>query len=176
MGRPSLNIDITQSDYQELRRLLRSGVQHVRVVVRALALLQLADRVSPLQIAKTIPLTPQAIRRLGHRYQKAGLHGALYEKQRPGAAEILDSDQKQRIIAMVSANPPEGRARWTVRLVAEEAMKRNLVAHVGRETIRNLLLHHQLRPWSKHNKVPDPPSTEVDREKAERTPEMSDNH
>src|SRR5207302_11124269 len=93
------------------------------------------------QVAKTIPLTPQAIRRLGHRYRKAGLEGALHEKQRPGAAEVLDHNQKQRIIAMVCADPPEGRARWTVRLVAEEAVKRKLIPHVGRETIRILVVH-----------------------------------
>jgi putative transposase len=62
-----------------------------------------------------------------HRYQQAGLDGALYEKQRPGAAEVLDANQKQRIIAMVCSDPPAGRARWTVRLVAEEAVKRKLV-------------------------------------------------
>ena len=59
-----------------------------------------------------------------HGLPKAGLEGALYEKLRPGAAEVLDSNQKQRIIAMVCAHPPEGRARWTVRLVAQEAVKR----------------------------------------------------
>jgi len=47
------------------------------------------------RIAQVLPLTPQAIRRLGHRYQQAGLDGALYEKQRPGAAEVLDANQKQ---------------------------------------------------------------------------------
>ena len=58
------------------------------MVLRALALLQLAEETSAPQIAKVIPLTPQAIRRLGHRYQQAGLDGALYEKQRPaGVAE-----------------------------------------------------------------------------------------
>jgi putative transposase len=153
MGRPPLNIDVVQKDQRELRSLLKGGVQQVRVVLRALALLQLAEDVSAPQIAKTIPLTPQAIRRLGHRYQKAGLQGALYEKQRPGAAEVLDSNQKQRIIAMVCAAPPEGRARWTVRLVAEEAVKRKLVPQVGRETIRILLLHHDLKPWREKNVV-----------------------
>ena len=64
----------------------------------------------------------------------------LYEKQRPGAAEVLDDSQKQRLIAMVCGSPPEGRARWTVRLVAQEAVKRKLVPRVGRETIRMLLL------------------------------------
>ena len=153
MGRPPLKIDVTKKDQQELRSLLKGGVQQVRVVLRALALLQLAEDVSAPQIAKTIPLTPQAIRRLGHRYQQSGLEGALYEKQRPGAVEVLDNNQRQRIIAMVCADPPEGRARWTVRLVAEEAVKRKLVPRVGRETIRVLLLHHDLKPWREKNVV-----------------------
>ena len=70
------------------------------------ALLQLAEDVSAPQIAKAIPLTPQAIRRLGHRYQRAGLEGALYEKQRPGAAELLDNNQRQRIIAWCAPTRP----------------------------------------------------------------------
>jgi hypothetical protein len=37
---------------------------------------------------------------------------------------MLDSEHGQRIIAMVCGPPPEGRARWTVRLIAEEAVKR----------------------------------------------------
>ena len=108
MGRPPLTIDVAKKDQQELRRLLKGGVQQVRVVLRALALLQLAEDASAPRIAKVIPLTPQAIRRLGHRYRRAGLEGALYEKQRPGAAEVLDANQKQRIIAMVCSDPPEG--------------------------------------------------------------------
>lgn len=153
MGRPPLNIDVAKKDQQTLRTLLKGGVQQVRVVLRALALLQLADSASAPQIAKVVPLTPQAIRRLGHRYQQAGLDGALYEKQRPGAAEVLDANQKQRIIAMVCSDPPAGRARWTVRLVAEEAVKRKLVPKVGRETIRILLLHHDFKPWREKNVV-----------------------
>jgi transposase len=98
-------------------------------------------------------LTPQAIRKVGHRYQTGGLERALYEKQRPGAASLLEGSQKQRIIAMVCSDPPEGRARWTVRLVAEEAVKRKLVPRVGRETVRVLLLHHDLKPWREKNVV-----------------------
>ena len=153
MGRPPLYIDVAKKDQQELRTLLKGGVQQVRLVLRALALLQLAEHASAPQIAEVIPLTPQAIRRLGHRYEQAGLNGALYEKPRPGAAEVLEPNQKQRIIAMVCSNPPEGRARWTVRLVAEEAVKRKLVPTVGREAIRILLLHHDLKPWREKNVV-----------------------
>jgi putative transposase len=151
MGRPPLSIDVKPKDRNELFKLLNGGVQQVRVVLRALALLQLAKGASAPRISEVVPLTPQAIRKVGHRYQKGGLEPALYEKQRPGAAAVLDNSQKQRIIAMVCSDPPEGRARWTVRLVAEEAVKRKLVPRVGRETIRILLLSHDLKPWREKN-------------------------
>jgi len=153
MARPALRIEVTRKDQKELRRLLSGGVQQVRVVLRALALLQLAEGVSAPRVAGVVPLTPQAIRKVGHRYQEGGLERALYEKQRPGAAALLEDSQKQRIIAMVCSDPPEGLARWTVRLVAEEAVKRRLVPRVGRETIRILLLHHDFKPWREKNVV-----------------------
>ena len=153
MARRPLSIYVTAKDQKALTRLLSGGVQQVRVVLRALALLQLARGVSAPRIAGFIPLTPQAIRKVGHRYRKEGMERALYEKQRPGAAELLDESQKQRIIAMVCSDPPEGNARWTVRLVAQEAVKRKLVPRVGRETIRVLLLHHDLKPWREKNVV-----------------------
>ncbi len=151
MGRPPLSIDVTPKDQKELANLLSGGVQQVRVVLRAVALLQLAKGASAPQISNVIPLTPQAIRKIGHRYREGGLESALYEKQRPGATAVLDDSQKQRIIAMVCSDPPEGRARWTVRLVAQEAVKRRLVPRVGRETIRILLLSHDLKPWREKN-------------------------
>lgn len=151
MGRPPLSVDVAPKHQKELAKLLSGGVQQVRVVLRALALLQLAKGASAPQIAKVVPLTAEAVRNIGRRYLQGGLEWALYERPRPGAAEVLDESQKQRLIAMVCADPPEGRARWTVRLVAEEAVKRKLVPRVGRETIRILLLSHDLKPWREKN-------------------------
>jgi putative transposase len=153
MGRPPLTIDVTPQDQKELAKLLSGGVQQVRVVLRALALLQLARGASAPRISQLVPLTSQAVRTIGRRYQRGGLEAALFEKQRPGAAAVLDNAQRQRIIAMVCSNPPEGRARWTVRLVAQEAVKRRLVPRVGRETVRILLLDHDLKPWREKNVV-----------------------
>jgi transposase len=96
---------------------------------------------------------PKAIREIAHRYNSNGLEAALYDKQRPGAKPALDDSQKQRIVAMVCSKPPEGRARWTVRLIVEEAIKRKLVPKAGRETIRILLQSHDLKPWREKNVV-----------------------
>ena len=153
MARPPLPFQVSVKDQKELQRLLSGGVQQVRVVLRAVALLQLHQGVSAPRVARTIPLTAQAIRKIAHRYRNNGLERALYERPRPGAAEILEDSQKQRIIAMVCSQPPEGQARWTVRLVAEQAVKRKLVPRVGRETIRILLESHDLKPWREKNVV-----------------------
>jgi putative transposase len=153
MGRSALCIKVSQKDQRVLEKFLSGGVQPVRAVLRAMVLVQLAKGVSAPRIAEFISLTPQAIRKVGHRYAEGGLERALYEKGRPGATALLEDSQKQRIIAMVCAGPPEGYARWTVRLVAEHAIKKRLVPRVGRETIRVLLLSHDLKPWREKNVV-----------------------
>jgi transposase len=153
MGRPALQFEISQRDLKTLKTLLAGGIQQVRVVVRALALLQLAKGISAPRVAHSVFLTPQAIRKIGHRYVNAGLDAALYEKPRPGASELLSEQEKQRIVAMVCAEPPQGHARWTVRLVTEQAVKRKIIPKVGRETIRILLQSHDLKPWREKNVV-----------------------
>ncbi len=67
MGRPPLSIDVTPKDQKELVKLLSGGVQQVRVVLRALALLQLAKGTSAPRISQFVALTPQAIRTIGRR-------------------------------------------------------------------------------------------------------------
>src|ERR1019366_2623303 len=101
MARPPLRIQVTKKDQKSLKEMLTGGVQQVRVVLRAIALLQLARGVSAPSISGVVPLTPQAIRKIGHRYRQGGLDRALYERDRPGAAVVLEDSQRQRIIAMV---------------------------------------------------------------------------
>ena len=153
MARRPVPIKVKPKDLTHIGRLLRSGIQQVRVVLRALALRQLAAGATAPRVAESLPLTPKAIRQIAHRYNRYGLDRALYDQTRPGAQQVLNDSQKQRVIAMVCSDPPEGRARWTVRLIAQEAVKRKLVPRVGRETIRILLQGHELKPWREKNVV-----------------------
>ena len=153
MPRPALRVQVSKKDQAALKQLLRGGIEQIRVVLCAAALLRLGEGMGTPQIAAVLPMTRQAVRNPARRYQQGGIERALYDKQRPGAASLLSVQQRQRIIAMVCSDPPQGRARWTVRLVAEEAVKRRLVPRVGRETIRILLLSHDLKPWREKNVV-----------------------
>ena len=127
--------------------MLRKGVQPVRVILRAQALLHVDRGGGAAAAARAVGLSSQAVRQVVRRYRADGVDAALYERPRPGAAEILDPAKKQRIIAMVCSRPPDGAARWTTRLIAEEARRRKLVPNVGRETVRVLLHSHDLKPW-----------------------------
>jgi len=156
MSRRALHLQLSGAEKRAVRRLLASGLQQVRVVLRALALLQLAEGRRAPQVARTVALSAKSVRQLIHRFEQGGLPRALHERPRPGAAPLLDASQKQRVIAMVCSPAPPGRARWTIRLITQEAVKRKLVPRVGRETLRLLLLHHDLKPWREKNVVHRP--------------------
>ena len=114
-----LEVRLKKADRDQLDGMLSGGVQPVRTVLRALALRQLSDGKSAAEVACLVPLTSKAVREIGRRYEQSGLEQALYDKDRPGAATLLEPAERKRIIAMVCSDPPEGRSRWTVRLVAE---------------------------------------------------------
>jgi len=148
-----VQVQLAKQEQQELRRVLRAGLQPVRTVLRALALRQLAEGQTVRQVAKNLALTPKTVWLTSQKYRQGGLERALYERSRPGKAALLDAQQRQRIVALVCGPPPEGRARWTVRRLTEEVVKRKLVPRVGRETIRVLLESHELKPWREKNVV-----------------------
>ena len=161
MGRGTrLEITLTPKDRQQLEQLLSGGLQAVRTVKHALALLEMDQGQSTPAVGVNLMLSAKAVWQIGKRYQQGGLERALFDAARPGKAPALDLEQQQSIVAVVCSPPPEGRARWTVRLLAEEVVRRKLVPPVGRETIRVLLESHDLKPWREKNVVrggPDRP-------------------
>src|SRR5262245_44464874 len=117
--------------------------------IRILALLHkhwsLAD------VAAAIGTYPREVRRVGWRCLEHGVQAAASEDARPNRAKLLDTRQTAAMVAMVCGPPPAGYARWTIRVTTEETKRRGIVADVGRETIRQVLAHHELKPWRKKN-------------------------
>ena len=91
-------------------------------------------------------ITKTTMSTVRRRYRAEGLNAALHEKSRPGAARRLTKKQANEVVAMACALPPEGRARWTIRFIAQEAVRWGLVPKVERETVSELLLNHDLKP------------------------------
>ena len=153
MSRPARRLDVSSADKKTLDRLLSSGIQQVRVLLRALAIRHLGDGHTAPAVAVMVRLTPKAVRGVAARYRQGGLERALYDKARPGQKPLLDTATRQRLIAMVCGQPPAGQARWSVRLTVAEALRRKIVPRLGRETLRLLLESHDLKPWREKNVV-----------------------
>jgi transposase len=144
-----VHVGLGKGDRQQIAGLLSRRRESARVPRRALILQQLYQGQRAAQVALNVGMAPKTVRAIARRYEDEGLESALREKRQPGKQPALDARQSQRIIAMVCGPPPEGRARWTVRLIADEAAKRKLAPGVGRETIRILLESHDLKLWRK---------------------------
>jgi transposase len=142
-----VHVQLARKDRQQVGQMLRKGRESARVLRRASILRQLDDGQRVAQVATNAGVAGKTVRAIARRYEEEGLESALFEKARPGKQRVLDAGQSQRIIAMVCGQPPVGMARWSVRLIAEEAVKRKLAPQVGRETIRILLQSHELKPW-----------------------------
>jgi len=92
------------------------------------------------------------VRRVGWRYLDAGLEAALSDDERPAPEKKLDKKAESALIALACTDPPDGRERWTVRLLAERAVDEGIVK-ISRETVRRTLKDHDLKPWREKNVV-----------------------
>src|SRR2546428_11407957 len=101
-----LQIQLPRKDRHALDKLRRGGIQQVRVVLRALALLQLAGGPSPPRVARNLGLTAPAGPGIRRRYERGGRGGALYAKPRPRAAPLPERGQPPRVRAPVCTDPP----------------------------------------------------------------------
>ena len=146
-------VKLSRAERARLEDLTSQGNCAARVLKRARILLLLHDGWAPVDVPSAAGAGEATVRRVRARYEREGLEGALHDRPRPGPEPVITPRQRTHIVAMVCGPPPRGRNRWTIRLVAEQAAKRNLVREISRETVRVLLNKHELKPWRKKNVV-----------------------
>lgn len=151
--REKVIIHLTKNDKQYLENFLNKGEGKARVFKRCQVLLKLNEGLSTVLISKDVKYYSHTVRKIGKRYLEGGLKQALYEKPRPGKKRALNNNQANQIIAMTCSDPPEGYSRWTIELIVEESIKREIVDTIGRESIRVLLHTHDIKPWREKNVV-----------------------
>jgi transposase len=91
------------------------------------------------QIAVTTAASRSTVERHRKRFAREGLEAALTDKPRSGAPPKLDGKQEAMIVALACSDAPEGRARWTVKLLARRAVELEVVESVSETTVRRVL-------------------------------------
>jgi transposase len=77
--------------------------------------------------------------RIRQRFVEEGLEAALKDRPRPGQRRKLSGKQEARLIALACSSPPQGRARWTLRLLADKVVELGLTESICHETVRQVL-------------------------------------
>ena len=125
---------------------MSAGKRSARTLTRARILLK-ADQAAggpaweDAKIAEALGCGVRTIERVRQRFVEQGLEAALSHKpqERPSRERRLDGAAEARLIALACSQPPEGRARWTLKLLADKLVELEVVESVSDETVRRVL-------------------------------------
>jgi transposase len=132
-------IELTDPERAELLALTRKGTQRARKCRRAQILLLADEGQTDCQIAAALHAGVATVERLRKRCVEEGLEAALNDKPRPGRERKLDGKQEAFLVALACSPPPEGHAKWSMQLLADEMVALDMVAALSDETVRRRL-------------------------------------
>lgn len=142
-------VELEPSEQEMLAALLSAGKHAARKLKRAQILLAAHAQQDNARIAATLAVGESTVYRVKRCFVELGLEAALAERARPGAQRKLSGKQEALLIATACTNPPPGRARWTLELLADEFVKLTEHEELSRETVRRRLAENDLKPWRK---------------------------
>ena len=142
-------VELSQTERDELKGLLSGGKHAARKLKRAQILLAADAGASDDDIATSVGVGGSTVYRTKRRFVIGNLEAALREEPRSGASRKLSGKQEALLVATACSKPPQGRARWTLELLAGELAKLTEHDRVSRETVRRRLAENHLKPWRK---------------------------
>ena len=132
------HIKLSQADHDFLMTAISQGRLAARVFKRATALLQLHQGQTLCAVADSLQVTHHSVARWRDNYLSRGLQ-ALEEATRSGRPIRIDGTQRAQLTALACSAPPEGRARWTLRLVADKAVELGFCESLSHTKARSIL-------------------------------------
>src|SRR6266699_6521048 len=142
-------VELNQAERSELTAMLRKGKRAARKLKRAKILLAADAGCSDEEIARTVAVSGSTVYRTKRRFVLGSLEAALSEEPRPGAERKLTGKEEALLVATACSDPPAGRARWTLELLAGAMVKLTEHQDLSRETVRRRLAENHLKPWRK---------------------------
>ena len=139
-------VRLEDDERERLQRLVRAGkaaaykIRHANVLLMADA-----DADGPAwadeQIAEGLGVSLGQIEHLRKRFVEQGIDACLERKKqdRPSVEPKFDGEKEAKLIALACGKAPEGRERWSLRLLADRAVELRIVESTSHETVRQVL-------------------------------------
>ena len=137
-------VKLTAKERQKLLAIVSKGRNRAVVIGRAHILLKSDEGQTDRDICEQLYIGEETVRRTRLRFCEAGLEASLQDKPRCGNDAKLDENQEAHLTALACTQPPAGRTRWTLELLAQRLVEAGLVEHIAPETVRLILKKNRL--------------------------------
>ncbi len=139
-------IKLTEKERQKVLAIVSKGRNQAVVIRRAHILLKSDEGRTDREICDQLYIDEETVRRTRLRFCEEGLDSALVDKPGRGGSAKLDEGQEAHLTALACSEPPNGRARWTLELLAQRLMDDGVIEHIAPETVRLTLKKNRLNP------------------------------
>jgi putative transposase len=141
MSQKSHRVKLSTQERQYLQTIVTSGTEKARTITRCRVLL-LADEAkgkTDEEISDALGVCLATIFNIRRRYHQKGLEVAIHEAPRSGQPPKFTGKAMAKITAIACSKPPEGHARWSLRLLADRVIALDIVERISYQSIRTIL-------------------------------------
>lgn len=135
-------VRLESDERSRLLSLVRVGKAAARKLTRARILLKVdqgdeGPGWTDVAVAEALDVSPTTVRSTRQRFVEQGLEAAINRKKqsRPSVARKLDGAGEARLVALACSEPPEGRAKWSMRLLADQLVALEVVESIAHDTV-----------------------------------------
>jgi transposase len=140
MARKKLHsVILKEEEREELKRYLRKGKSSARSLTRARILLLADEDQNDEEIKEALKVSKSTVSRIRKRYFEGGLDFALHERARSGAPPKIDGRIEAQLTLLACSEPPNGRSKWTIRLLADRLVEIEVVDSISHMSVQRLL-------------------------------------
>lgn len=144
-------VSLSEAERQELEQMVKTGKRAAYTINHARILLK-ADRNQAngswrdQEIKEAFGMSIRTIERVRQRFVEEGLDAALKCRPGGGRKRKLDGEAEAHLIALRCSEAPQGKGRWTLRLLADQMVELNYVEHLSHESVRQVLKKTSYNP------------------------------
>ena len=141
MAKKKYTVDLSEDEREELESFVSHGKRSAQAITRARVLLRADEGLSDPDIAEVLDCSSITAQRTRKRYSEDGIAGIHRRDPDREYERKLTGEDEAHLIALACSDPPDGRRRWTLRLLADElvALDETDVESVSHETVRKTL-------------------------------------
>lgn len=132
-------VDLNEEERAFLTDFINRGERSARKLKRAHILLLADEGKTDSEIAAALHTSTPTVQRTRQRFVEGGLDRALNEDPRPGGRKKLDAKGEALLETLARSEPPAGRKRWTLQLLADKLVELKVIDSISYETVRQEL-------------------------------------